>query len=293
LESAVVSPSQIKTRHNNVVPMVSLGIAQYKAERQKAIDNMPLKARPVKVMVNGEYASGAASPDGKDELMRPQVYEFLDRIFLSRIGLRVLIGQHVALHDQFQPDHVGIVHCKMSPVSVARDAIEDARQICMRAYGDAPEVEVFGDPELTFAYIPSHLHHMLFELVKNSLRAVAEKYQNDTRLPPPIRVVIAEGAEDITIKVSDEGGGIPRSGIDNIFSYFYTTAEVPIDFIEQADSFTDGMPAVLAGYGYGLPISRLYARYFGGDLQVMSMDGYGTDAYLHLNRLGDSEEPLP
>lgn len=45
------------------------------------------------------------------------------------------------------------------------------------------------------------------------------------------------------------------------------------------------MPAVLAGYGYGLPISRLYARYFGGDLQVMSMDGYGTDAYLHLNRL--------
>ena len=29
-------------------------------------------------------------------------------------------------------------------------------------------------------------------------------------------------------------------------------------------------PAVLAGYGYGLPISRLYARYFGGDLQVQN-----------------------
>lgn len=46
-------------------------------------------------------------------------------------------------------------------------------------------------------------------------------------------------------------------------------------------------PAVLAGYGYGLPISRLYARYFGGDLQIISMEGYGTDAYLHLNRLGN------
>ena len=48
-----------------------------------------------------------------------------------------------------------------------------------------------------------------------------------------------------------------------------------------------------AGYGYGLPISRLYARYFGGDLQVVSMEGYGTDVYLHLNRLGNVQEPLP
>ncbi len=34
-------------------------------------------------------------------------------------------------------------------------------------------------------------------------------------------------------------------------------------------------------------------RYFGGDLEIMSMHGYGTDAYLHLNKLGDSEEALP
>lgn len=46
-------------------------------------------------------------------------------------------------------------------------------------------------------------------------------------------------------------------------------------------------------YGYGLPISRLYARYFGGDLAIISMEGYGTDAYLHLNRLGNVQEPLP
>ena len=44
---------------------------------------------------------------------------------------------------------------------MADDAIYDARSICMREYGDAPEVSVYGDPRFTFAYVPSHLHHMV------------------------------------------------------------------------------------------------------------------------------------
>ena len=54
-----------------------------------------------------------------------------------------------------------------------------------------------------------------------------------------------------------------------------------------------GTDSPLAGLGYGLPISRTYARYFGGDLNIMSMEGYGTDAFLHLSRLGNRSEPLP
>jgi pyruvate dehydrogenase kinase 2/3/4 len=92
------------------------------------------------------------------------------------------------------------------------------------------------------------------------------------------------------VQVSDEGGGIPRSGVARIWTYMYSTASVPLPDMERVG---EEQPTVLAGYGYGLPLSRLYARYFGGDLQVISMEGYGTDAYIHLNRLGDSHEPLP
>ena len=65
----------------------------------------------------------------------------------------------------------------------------------------------------------------------------------------------------------------------------------------------------MSGLGYGLPLSRVYARFGGGDLQLLSMEGYGkvlaasgnnkphaevpgTDAYLHLRRIGNFPEPL-
>eukprot|EP01079_Euglenida_sp_SAG-EU17-18_P003690 gene3690-686_t len=38
----------------------------------------------------------------------------------------------------------------------------------------------------------------------------------------------------------------------------------------------------LAGTGFGLPVSRLYTRYFGGDLQMETLPGYGTNVYLYL-----------
>lgn len=62
--------------------------------------------------------------------------------------------------------------------------------------------------------------HIIFELLKNSLRAVVERFGEDYEGEyPPIKVVVAAGKEDITIKISDEGGGIPRSAIPLIWTY--------------------------------------------------------------------------
>ncbi|KAG6489128.1 hypothetical protein ZIOFF_050386 [Zingiber officinale] len=74
----------------------------------------------------------------------------------------------------------------------------------------------------------------------------------------------------------DEGGGIPRSGLPKIFTYLYSTAKNPL--VENDEGSSDGV--IMVGYGYGLPISRLYARYFGGDLQIISMEGYGHSCIL-------------
>jgi hypothetical protein len=46
--------------------------------------------------------------------------------------------------------------------------------------------------------------------------------------------------------------------------------------------------------GFGMPIARMIARYLDGDLRLASMHGYGTDAYLYVNKIetaGASVEP--
>ncbi|KAI3629496.1 hypothetical protein MIR68_012511 [Amoeboaphelidium protococcarum] len=226
-------------------------------------------------------------------IMDSAVQSFLDRFYMSRIGIRMLIGQHIALNKgQHRPGYVGVICTKTNVAEIAQDAIDNSRFICEDYYGlfKAPEIKMYCPKDLEFMYVPSHLHHMLFELLKNSLRAVVETHGLDSDAYPRIKLIVAEGKEDITVKISDEGGGIPRSEMNMVWTYLYTTAKAPA---MDPNSSQSDFKAPLAGFGYGLPLSRLYARYFGGDLRLISMEGYGTDAYLHLARLSDNEEPLP
>jgi pyruvate dehydrogenase kinase 2/3/4 len=206
-----------------------------------------------------------------------------------------------------------MINRETSPSRVVQKAIEDATMLCHQQFGpgEAPKVQVSGNLELTFCYIPTHLHYILLELIKNSMRATMEFHHSSSsqeQEKPPIRVVIADGTEneDVIIKVSDQGGGISRSSMNKIWSYLFTTAspKVQQEFFNATRSKKQGgggaanaynnnnNGAVLAGLGYGLPLSRAYARYFGGDLDLMSLEGYGTDAFCHLGRLAD-KAPLP
>ena len=255
---------KIKRRHDGVVPTVAQGILEYKRKRQRMqIDH--------------------------------NIQAFLDRFYMSRIGIRMLIGQHIALQNQRQdgdPNYVGIICTKTNVKDLATEAIENARFVCEDHYGlfEAPKVQLVCRDDLDFMYVPGHLSHMLFETLKNSLRAVVDLHGMEKGEYPVTKVIVAEGKEDITIKVSDEGGGIPRSAIPLVWTYMYTTVDQTPNIDPEFNK--SDFKAPMAGFGYGLPISRLYARYFGGDLKLISMEGYGTDVYLHLNRLSSSSEPL-
>ncbi|RAL13782.1 alpha-ketoacid dehydrogenase kinase family protein [Aspergillus homomorphus CBS 101889] len=105
-------------------------------------------------------------------------------------------------------------------------------------------------------------------------------------------------AQCITIRIRDRGGGIPPEVLPNIWSYSFTT----FSEYDNGGSETEGMEALntiassggggghlssIAGLGYGLPLSRAYAEYFGGSIAIQSLWGWGTDVYLTLQGVGN------
>lgn len=89
--------------------------------------------------------------------------------------------------------------------------------------------QVYGREQDTFTAVPSHLCYIIREVLKNSCRATVEhgKKTKPGEKLPPVKVIVARGKEDMTIKIEDQGGGIRRSDLQHVWSYMYSTAPKP------------------------------------------------------------------
>jgi len=223
-----------------------------------------------------------------------RIDSFLDAFLTARIGTDILTSQYLAITRTDGPSSVISMEC--DPVEVVRAAANDAMGICKHHYRFSPPVDVIDAGPIRFPFLPHYLSYILVELLKNSLRAVAERYTNRREARThPVKVLVCGDDASVVIKVSDSGGGIPSDAMHKVWSYLYTTAK-PVGEDDQGDTNSDQLsdddetvPA-MAGYGCGLPLSRTYARYVGGRLELNTMPDYGTDAYLYLNRVGNVRE---
>ncbi|KAG0369356.1 hypothetical protein BGZ54_010187 [Gamsiella multidivaricata] len=129
---------------------------------------------------------------------------------------------------------------------------------------------------------------------------------------PPVEVTIAQGDHEITIRIRDHGGGISREHFDAIFDYSFTTVKNENDADGSMDAgagdspygvdsifkgvsrlaMQAGLGGPIAGLGFGLPLTRIYAQYFGGDIHLVSLQGYGCDVFLKLKQIDETLEDL-
>ncbi|KAL8997735.1 MAG: hypothetical protein Q9169_003064 [Polycauliona sp. 2 TL-2023] len=261
---------------------------------------------------------------------------------LQRISRRVIAEQHLALTETFhspwhfpdakQPqdsnaEFVGDVFLRCNAKEVVEECSQRAKSLAQDAFGGArqlPEVNLQGHLDTTFPYILSHLQYIIGELLRNSIEAVAERWGTLASRPAPVEVLICEAPQHVIIRISDQGGGIPKDVLPNLWSFgkgprshihlenlvrvpkmAATMQELkPSTTSHQGkapnmdDSLRHGSLSSLTyrppdlRLGMGLPMSRVYAEYWAGSLELHSLEGYGVDAFLTISKLGNKNEQL-
>ncbi|KAJ5947606.1 hypothetical protein N7466_000621, partial [Penicillium verhagenii] len=270
------------------------------------------------------------------ELFPPdEMDRFMNTLLRARISRRVIAEQHLALTDTFNSpwhfpdshertdmnaDFVGEVFLKCN----AKEVIERCGKVAqdlMRQTTQSPQIpaiNVQGHLNATFPYILSHLEYVVGELLRNSVQAVIEKYHNSSQPPPPIQVLICETPQHVIMRISDQGGGIPREILPYLWSFskgprtqtrLENLGRVPAMAATMQELKVSGRKAELGGYhegsldsltsrhpnlrlGMGLPMSRVYAEYWAGSLELHSLEGYGVDAFLQISKLGNKNEQV-
>jgi len=223
-------------------------------------------------------------------------------------------ARETALLD-FDPEYdpyKGSIDPQCNPARIARHAAHLVSKLCLLRYGRSPRIEVIDCGATAFSFVPRYLFYIFSELLKNSVRATVEHHSELEELPE-VQVLISGDEAVCSCRVSDRGGGIAMEDLPKVWSYFYTTAErvdcpvsrgavdAPADLRwlskrdhheshgaspnekEEIDAMVLASP--MAGLGCGLPLSRLYASFLGGSVELQTLPKYGTDAYIYLNRL--------
>jgi len=259
------------------------------------------------------FGEGVNLPEmRKDMQLIKDIEGSLDDFFTDRLTLRLLIShvQHLSSIASMDgalsndDDMIGVVNLATEPITVLSRAYAATRFMCMRDFNVAPLLLVNGMPhdeyisqdhvqQGDFPYVQNHLFYIFLELTKNAARASIERVLGDdgensrkhltSGDVPAMHVTVAEaivGSPDRTVKFSDHGTGMSREMLLKAFCYFYSSVKHRPTVAQEVSDFDKRVP--LAGFGFGLPISRVMARYFSGDIDLNSIQGKGTDVYIYL-----------
>jgi signal transduction histidine kinase len=154
--------------------------------------------------------------------------------------------------------------------------------------------------EITIAPLPEHSRTTSEAENSTPKQVNHEEDSSDSKSTTASIAPMSQSTPGVTIRIRDRGGGISPSNYKMIWNYSFTTfneEEIQSALSGGSDGTSsnpvDGLNVIanpggssLAGLGYGLPLGRAYAEYFGGGIAVQSLWGWGTDVYLSLRGVG-------
>lgn len=241
-----------------------------------------------------------------DSTLAASLDGFLDRFFCSRIGTS--LAGSAFLHSFPGPSGVpkptgvemGVVQ-RTDVVACVHQLIESLASMS-RSPGVSCPILVEGASEVWIDYVPSHIHVILREILQNAVYATAMRAEEARKEVEPVRVSINRGRFGVFVTISDRGGGFESKNIWSWGPLHPESDDLQLDLSksgpEWADveedvpfnaSYQDALAVQVrqgcSGAGFGAPLARLVARYFGGDVQLRTLLGHGTSAYIHIPEL--------
>lgn len=253
-------------------------------------------------------------------LRQPFNSRFFSWLQFAAVGLQTLTAQADALSaassSSSSPPRLPVRRHALLPL--IRFVAADVRALAVEKFGASPELQLVlvdargrhvarsgaeagareegnGDGEglaPSFVGVAHHFEFVLAELLKNSYRAVAERYPAAVEDAPPVRIIVSARGRDVFVRVSDAGGGMPTGLQGETFSefpYFHTTTTLrPGTQHEPTYHYSRDFGSAIAGYGVGLARSAVYARAMGGALCGMSQPGLGVDMLLRIDSSGET-----
>ncbi len=188
------------------------------------------------------------------ELPRDMIMDITEKIVRNCQRMDTLVKNLLTLADLETLPDSRFQECDLIAL------METCRQVVNAVY-DSAQIEILKSSETVSVLAePDILELAIINLLDN-----AAKYSNP---PAKITIHISQEGEDVCIKISDKGIGIPPADLENIFERFYT--------VDKARSRR------LGGAGLGLSIVRTIIEKHHGTISASSQVGEGTTFTIHL-----------
>lgn len=235
------------------------------------------------------------------------VYNFLNEHLHNRTCMKLIAQHYIQLMNQRNhQNEIGIIHKNIPIAQIIKHNYDFVSDLCNLKYDtlQLPKLNFQNGLEINFTHVPIIIEYVITEILKNSMRATIENNKTKSVYTDnqSIDINIWKNFDsELTIKISDHGGGVSPDIEDKIFNYSYTTANTTKHMITEPnmghpttfETETSNMNIAdysqqdtnlknIAGMGFGLPLCQIYLNLFQSNIHIQSLYGHGTDVYIHL-----------